>query len=503
MTKLPAWCLLLLGVLPVARADDSAGLDFLSERINKTGTEKQNNVLPAYLQLLRTQVPGNLDGAEQSFYQHLFNGDVKNAGHLLGMISSPPTKHLWGTLYVLSELRLWGTLQKNLGLIDQKSPMFLAWEAYFQEKMPQWQSTGLWLPDRLYQDLPVERVAASELGRYWLLEQVIQSPEKQSLQEWFLSFQGEHQLVPFATFRLVRHFQGQANSKKVAEVLKHRLDSLLELPGAAEGFGEVNIGRILYGARAYSQAESFYKKVASKSPIYPRAQEELSWALLKQDNLGEAKGVFYRLASLKNAFAPEVYVTKAIVDLKRCDYEGVNNTLKEFQGKFSGILPQLESQSTTQSTVAAPTLHDGPDIWVERVQNQIKTLQAEQTELSRLYEASINAPLPVSGKQAHWSDARTQMARRLTDLSKERDAEYKRIWVNQNKQLQEAIKKMRFVRLELQRQIEKQDKNLKINTAGVKKTADQVVFEKDGVFWPDEVTAYTTKGKRACPGAGE
>jgi hypothetical protein len=104
--------------------------------------------------------------------------------------------------------------------------------------------------------------------------------------------------------------------------------------------------------------------------------------------------------------------------------------------------------------------------------------------------------LPAVGKQQHWLDSVQKLKLVMEDTKKRQADEFRRQWKSDRATIQEAIRKMQFVKVEWLSQVsqleglekkvaQKSDSNQQPqNNPSIKA---ELSFPYDGVVWPDEV----------------
>ena len=122
--------------------------------------------------------------------------------------------------------------------------------------------------------------------------------------------------------------------KGAAHVLKQYVEPTLQIrrdPYALAAY-DLEIGRLLYQAGALDGAETFYEKIPNGVPQYLEAREELAWVRLRKGEKTKLRGDLETLRSgvFSDRFSPEVYLTRAISDLKLCYYDEVQKDFQEF-----------------------------------------------------------------------------------------------------------------------------------------------------------------------------
>src|SRR5205814_766022 len=83
----------------------------------------------------------------------------------------------------------------------------------------------------------------------------------------------------------------------------------------------------------------------------------------------------------------------------------------------------------------------------------LKKLNAEKGRLDQLGKESIAAALPAVGIQKHWKEAQDDLQVLIEIAKKNQDQEFRRQWKNQKIILSEAIRKMRFIKVEFMTEI--------------------------------------------------
>ena len=111
--------------------------------------------------------------------------------------------------------------------------------------------------------------------------------------------------------------------------------------------------------------------------------------------------------------------------------------------------------------------------------------------------------------QKHWKDAQGALAGNLARLEKIRESEYRRQWRNNALLLTEAIRKMRFVKIELISQLnmgQAPHPNSEVSKTNEDEAEDKISAEAsgkwsfpfDGVMWPDELFAARSTAHNVC-----
>ncbi len=144
----------------------------------------------------------------------------------------------------------------------------------------------------------------------------------------------EHGLRPALaqTVALARARRGDLAG--AAQVLKHELEPVLEARGDALALSahHLQVARLLYQAGALDGAEDYYRRVPAGAPQFLKAREELTWTLLRKNEVGKLRGELATLSTgvFTETFQPEVFLVRAISNLKLCYYEEVRKDFSAF-----------------------------------------------------------------------------------------------------------------------------------------------------------------------------
>lgn len=295
---------------------------------------------------------------------------------------------------------------------------------------------------------------------------------------------------------------------KAAGILKKHLEPALEAKGSPVLLADhyLTIARLLYQGGQLDGAQTYYEKIPNSTPQFVKAREELLWVLLRKGDTEKLRGEVKSLSLpvFAKTFNPELHVVRAVSNIKFCYYGNVKNDLdlffkenKTWASKIDGALAQ-----------SAPPRALEPDLFSLRAEKIVAAQDKEKKELQKLSKESITAVLPAVGPQKHWTLAMKELSR-THDLSlKARDAEYRRQWKNLHRQLAEAIKKMKFVRVELMSQVRRYSKLKKqpgklvaankLPKGGITTKSSDLSFPTDNVFWPDEMFRMRAAAQNRC-----
>jgi hypothetical protein len=279
----------------------------------------------------------------------------------------------------------------------------------------------------------------------------------------------------------------------------------------------LQVARLLYQAGVLDSAEEFYLKIPNSAPEFVKAREELTWVLLRKSDHSRLRGELVTLSSplFKEKFAPELYMVRAISNLKLCFYDAVQKDFVSFMNTNSIWARKIDAALKANEAPAPANL----DFFSTQISKVIDSKAKETQELATLAEDSIRAVLPAVGAQAHWVRLKNSLQQKSEMAVKTRQAEYRRQWKNMQGELQESIRKMQFVRVELMSQLAdlQQIQTQKLaETSGKDAVAassaaparseavkiatqrGEVGFAFDGVLWPDEFFKVRSAAQERC-----
>jgi len=361
----------------------------------------------------------------------------------------------------------------------------------------------------------------------WLLDQAIQvSPEQSAiLSKLPASFPGALSLQAYASLRkgeaavamlpqlpashalklplsqtAALHFARKGDLASAARVLKGHAEPAIEAGRSTGPLAShwLQIARLLYQAGALQESQQYYEKVPRSAPEFLTAREELTWVLLRQGDAEKLRGELKTLASplFAERFQPESYVVRAISDLKLCRYQDVEQEFSRFLKQFQPVARKID-EALKQSDPAQPFQLD---LYSRQAGERVRVREAELASIEELHRRSVAASLPAVGFQSQWVRARESIVSQIEAAKKIRSAEYRRQWRNDQLLLEEAIRKMQFVKLELLNQVREtqrlgasQGDAIRVTSAAPSRDSTlrsgegQMVFPFDQVYWPDEL----------------
>lgn len=293
-------------------------------------------------------------------------------------------------------------------------------------------------------------------------------------------------------------FAKEGQLKASAKLIKEVLEPIIEKSNDTEEISNyyLSLARLLYQAGALEASRHYYSLIPEKSKFFMTARTELIWAMLQMKDLGAVKG---ELASLKldlfkDKFYPEIYLVSAIANLKTCQFVEVKKNFDEFV-KRNKVWAKIISNNLSKDE---PTLAFSDFFYESTIKNQ-KQIMSEK----KLIEAFEN--------NAFWSKELSRLNASFQTAKLNQRKELKRRWQNREKILDQAIYKMRFVKVEfisrmreLARNIPKhRDKDTVSVYSAAPVRDNQLEFPYDGVLWGDELFNITAQVENLCIQQGQ
>ena len=293
-----------------------------------------------------------------------------------------------------------------------------------------------------------------------------------------------------------------ARRKEIGEagkLLKRRIEPELETSKNARELTRhyLTLGRLLYQAGAYEASEAFYTKVPRGTSEYIPARTERTWALLRLNRVSELRG---ELASLSHQvftdrFLPEVALVRSVSNLKLCRYDDVVKDFDVFIHAHKKWAKVIEAGQANPATAKI----DRPD---ERILELNLALGSRVAEVERLQKLTKRY-----GESAVWSASLERLKTQQQHITAEILQQKVRFWKNREIVLKEAIRKMKFVRIEAMSQVRMAEVNPKTNeVTDIARRIDSSrarglqVYPADSVYWPDELFKLHSAAASRCGG---
>lgn len=269
----------------------------------------------------------------------------------------------------------------------------------------------------------------------------------------------------------------------------------------------LEIARMLYQIGAVDGAIQYYQKIPKGSADYLTAREELSWCWLREGNLEQLRGNLATLNSsvMSDQFRPESALVKAISDLKMCNYSEVEKDFNLFVNKNRDWAKKIEAAVQAPDSIAPRIIDDYSQFAVDAQKFQA----AELASLEALANRSVSAALPAVGPQKHWNNSIQDLKIAMESSKKKQAEEFRRQWKADKATLQEAIRKMQFVKVELLSQVSQMEsltnrqemspESIQSAKTKIREQGDQS-FPFDGVIWPDELFKLRAVSNGQCAG---
>lgn len=293
-------------------------------------------------------------------------------------------------------------------------------------------------------------------------------------------------LAQSAVLAYAREGQLGASGKLISQVIEPWMQKEDDLEKVALYY--LTLGRLLYQAKAFDQAEHFYYLIPESSSYFVKARAEILWSHLQRRDFSNAKGQLatLRLSVFQEKFYPEIFLVQAIGNTMLCEFTAAKDSIQNF----------IEVNKTWAKRIDAALKSDSTEVVLENdyaqfLRSQLTSLKQEKMALEALELNRYTSTL--SGLELKAQNA-------LDRLAKDQ-------WRNRQQILEAAIYKMKFVRVELlsrmrafneglAQNLSQQDQVHTYQAARAKK--NQIVFPSDGVVWSDELFNMSAEVKNLC-----
>lgn len=282
----------------------------------------------------------------------------------------------------------------------------------------------------------------------------------------------------------------------------------------------LQLARLLYQAGMLDASESYYSKIPKGTAEYLKAREEITWIYLRKGDVQKLRGELVALSMpvFKEKFAPEVPLVRAISNLKLCYYDAVSKDFQDFLAVNQKWAMKID-QALKAGEISTSDTPDTEDAFTQTASRAVARREGELSRIAQYSEDSIRVALPAVGPQSHWLKLKEEMMMDVAWAKKTLSAEYRRQWKNQRFLLTEAIRKMRFVKVEFMSQVAdlKQSREnqmaqgsndtLRTSSASaisaptqnsVQVKTDEIAFRFDGLYWPDELFKLRSDAREQC-----
>lgn len=273
----------------------------------------------------------------------------------------------------------------------------------------------------------------------------------------------------------------------------------------------LQIARFLYQAGALDGAAQYYQKIPNGLPEFLTAQEELTWVWLREGKTDLLRGSLVTLSSklFADRFYPEVELVRAISNLKLCHYSDVEKDFNDFMSRNAKFAKEIDFALSSES----PPKPWRTDAYTEWAESALQSREAELARVKVLSERSISAVLPAVGPQSHWTQHQNWLVKGQEAAKKALHSEYRRQWKMHRNALQEGIRKMQFVKVELLSQLAlaaaaptqdqvatTQSSSVIVPPTKLEASSEQQTYRFDGVVWGDELFKLRSVVRGKCLG---
>jgi hypothetical protein len=278
---------------------------------------------------------------------------------------------------------------------------------------------------------------------------------------------------------------------EAGKLLKRRVEPEIEQSKAVKELARhyLTLGRLLYQAGAFDASEAFYTKVPRGVAEYIPARTERTWALLRLNRVSELRGELTSLSHevFTDRFLPEVGLVRSVSHLKLCRFDEVVKEFDKYIETHKVWAKRIEEAQKNPTTAKI----DMPD---ERINQYTLMLAARVGEQERLEKMSLPS-------------LKTALDTHVAELGAELLQQKRRFWKNREVVLTEAIRKMKFVRIEALSQLRLAQANPpSIEASDIIKRIDSSrekgiqVYPVDAVYWPDELFHLHSAAATRCGG---
>lgn len=289
----------------------------------------------------------------------------------------------------------------------------------------------------------------------------------------------------------VLHFAKNGKLGHAGKIIKDVLEPVLEKSKNTNKLAKyyLLLARLLYQAKAYDAAKEYYLRIPDESKHFLQARTELLWVSLRKDDYSEILG---QVKSLEmKAFVdhdlPEVFLMQAMANLKLCQFKSVEKSFAHFVKRNKTYAVEIEHNLASSD----PKQLDEDNFYVNQL-NRFLVRRIEETERLSVYTKNENDKL--------------RLVKQLAEVRSKVVHENHLAWKNQQKILEQTIRRMRFVKVEflstMRRlknklaQMQGQDKISTITSSIDKR--DKLIFSHDDVLFGDEVFHLKSKVRKLC-----
>lgn len=277
----------------------------------------------------------------------------------------------------------------------------------------------------------------------------------------------------------------------------------------------LGMARVFYSVGEYNKAIKYYSLIPRKSPVWPKALFESSWAYFQLDKANKALGNLHTINSpfFARSYFPEAPILSGVIFFYNCKYARVRYELEEFEFTYLPIKDELEQviadnqdpgkmvewlrdlQSGKSSADEKITRILAASLDDKQIQRKLKLIEATSVELGKIEK------LPSTWKSSALGGALVQdatVAREfaINELGELVQSRLKRVRdqivdlnVNRERILFEVERAERG-EIEAEMRAEMQLDSNVTDAKRVAVTDEELYWTFDGEYWKDELGYY-------------
>lgn len=329
------------------------------------------------------------------------------------------------------------------------------------------------------------------------------------------------------SWNLVMYYVGKDEVADAAKVL-NAMTKMKNNP-ISEDLMNLTAARLLFQKGYFDAAIKYDQKIGKKSEYWLEAQEEMTWSYLRlgqpQNTLAVTKTLINPM--FKSQVSSEAHFTRALAQLKVCDYPGVATSLEDFPKFFKDRTSELNklalkadtsevkeifsrmSQKRVKVDEVGPTQHRLPrfitrDEKLYRWIKEEKILLDEIDVAEKIYGASL--AMGTHGLQGEYDSQKKNLKLRQEQVRASMFHRVQELAADEVRETKKILDKMHIIEAELIQQISVADRLVKAspviersmpgNTGS--KARDVLRFPATQEIWMDELANYKVDLKKGC-----
>ncbi len=277
-----------------------------------------------------------------------------------------------------------------------------------------------------------------------------------------------------------------ASGKLIKNVIEPWMEKSQDVDEIASYY--LTLGRLLYQAGAWDQSEHFYYLIPESSRYFMQARTEALWIHLHRRHFSKIKGELatLELDAFKDRFYPEIYLASAMANVMLCQFLDARRAIHRFAHVNRKWAKRIERELAGSKQ---RIIND--DFIVANLKKALNSLEREKLALRESNIPFDQNFFVLTEKNIHKTLAR----------------QVKLQWSNRKKILEEALYKMRFVRVELLSRMriwaegmknQLADRDALHTYASGRAQGNQMEFPSDGHFWGDELFNMSAHVRNLC-----